>query len=110
LKTDLDIYLEEDAYILEKDENGRDIDTEFEALAWWKLNALKYCILSKIGRDILVVPMSSVASGSTFSAGGRVIEPRKALLSTETVQMLLCGSDWVRSHYGVKKKICFCCK
>jgi hypothetical protein len=30
----LDIYLEEDVYIGEKDGSGEDIDTEFEALAW----------------------------------------------------------------------------
>jgi hypothetical protein len=34
LKTDLDIYLEEDVYICEKDDNGEDIDSNFEALAW----------------------------------------------------------------------------
>jgi hypothetical protein len=34
LKIDLDVYLEEDVYICENDNNGEDIDTEFEALAW----------------------------------------------------------------------------
>ena len=96
--------------ILEKDGNEVDIDPEFETLAWWKANNLKYCILSKMGRDILVIPMSSVASESAISVGGRVIEPHKASLSPETVQMLLCGSDWVRALHGVKKKIYCCCK
>ncbi|GLT55305.1 hypothetical protein SLA2020_284420 [Shorea laevis] len=48
LKTYLDIYLEDDVYICEKDDNEEDIDSNFEALAWWKFNALKYCILSKM--------------------------------------------------------------
>jgi hypothetical protein len=104
LKTDLDIYLEEGALILEKDGNGIDIDPEFKALAWWKANNLKYRILSKMARVILAVPMPSVASESTFSTGGRVIEPHRASLSSKTVQMLLCGSDWVRALHGVKKK------
>jgi hypothetical protein len=34
LKTDLDVYLEDDVYICENDENGEDIDSNFEALAW----------------------------------------------------------------------------
>ncbi|GFS42338.1 hypothetical protein Acr_00g0079270 [Actinidia rufa] len=42
-------------------------------------------------------------SESTFSAGGRVIDPYRASLSTETVQILLCGADWVRAFYGIKK-------
>jgi hypothetical protein len=103
-KSDLDIYLEEDAYIGEKDDSGEDIDNEFEALAWWKFNALKYRILSKMAKDILAVPITTVASESSFSAGGRVIDPHRASLKIETVQMLLCGFDWVRAIHGLKKK------
>jgi hypothetical protein len=55
-------------------------------------------------RDILVVPISTVASESSFSAGGRVIEPHRASLSTYFVQMLLCGLDWVRALHGIKNK------
>jgi hypothetical protein len=44
-------------------------------------------------RDILVVPISTIASKSSFSASGRVIEPHRASLSPETIQMLLCGLD-----------------
>ena len=103
MKTDLDIYLEEDVFISES-ENGDDSDANFDALVWWKSNALKYRILSKMARDLLAVPISTVASESSFSAGGRVIEPHRASLSTDTVQMLLCGSDWVRALHGVQKK------
>jgi hypothetical protein len=34
IKSDLDIYLEEDVYIGDKDDSGEDIDNEFKALAW----------------------------------------------------------------------------
>jgi hypothetical protein len=73
--SDLDIYLEEDVYICDKDDSGEDLDNEFEALAWWKFNALKYRILSKMAQNILVVPITTVASESSFSAGDRVIDP-----------------------------------
>jgi hypothetical protein len=102
-KTDLDVYLEEDVYICENDVNGEDIEAEFEALAWWKFNALKYRILSKMARDILAVPITTVASESSFSAGGRVIDPHRARLSTKTVEMILCGQDWVRALHGLRK-------
>jgi hypothetical protein len=62
LKIDLDIYLEDDVFILENNGNGIDIDLEFETLAWLKANNLKYRILSKIARNILAIPISSVAS------------------------------------------------
>ncbi|KAK1356961.1 hypothetical protein POM88_050217 [Heracleum sosnowskyi] len=44
-----------------------------------------------------------VASEASFSAGGRVIEPHRSCLKTETVEMLLCGADWSRALYGLKK-------
>ena len=88
IKIDLDIYLEEDVYIREKNENGIAMDADFDALEWWKSNALKYHILSKMAKDILVVPISTVTSESFFCVGGRVIEPYKASLATDTVQML----------------------
>jgi hypothetical protein len=63
-----------------------------------------------VAKDILSTPITTVTSESTFSAGGRVIDPHRASLSTETVQKLLRGADWVRSMYGLKKKcgVCFC--
>ena len=57
-----------------------------------------------MARDILVVPINTVASESSFSASGKVIEPYKASLSPETVQMLLCGSYWVKALHGLKRK------
>ncbi|KAI8554833.1 hypothetical protein RHMOL_Rhmol05G0127400 [Rhododendron molle] len=98
VKSDLDIYLEEGVYICQQG-----MDSQFDALEWWKANSLKYRILSKMARDILSIPITSVASESTFSAGSRVIDPYRASLATETVEMLLCGADWVRAHHGLKK-------
>ncbi|XP_062155266.1 zinc finger BED domain-containing protein RICESLEEPER 2-like [Alnus glutinosa] len=97
MKSELEMYLEEGVYIPNK-------NIEFNALDWWKANTLKYNVLSKVAKDILSTPITTVTSESTFSAGGRVIDPHRASLSTETVQKLLCGADWVRSLYGLKKK------
>ncbi|KAG6633675.1 hypothetical protein CIPAW_12G065500 [Carya illinoinensis] len=90
VKSDLDVYLEECVYICSEDS-----DLHFDALEWWKVNDLKYRILSKMARDILSIPITTVASESTFSAGGRVIDPYRASMSVETVEMLLFGADWV---------------
>jgi hypothetical protein len=97
VKSDLQIYLEENVLIVDK-------GVEFDALEWWKANTLKYRILSMLAKDILSIPITTVSSESTFSAGGRVIDPHRASLSIDTVQMLLCGSDWVRALYGLKRK------
>ncbi|XP_042950315.1 zinc finger BED domain-containing protein RICESLEEPER 2-like [Carya illinoinensis] len=100
IKLDLDVYLEEGVYICEEG-----TDAKFDALEWWKANNLKYKILSKMTRDILAIPISTVASESTFNAGGRVIDSYRASLSIETVQILLCGTNWVRARHGIKKEL-----
>ncbi|XP_031108667.1 uncharacterized protein LOC116013155 [Ipomoea triloba] len=78
--------------------------TEFNALDWWKSMDLKFKVLSKMACEILSIPITTVASKSTFSAGGRVIDTCRASLGTNTVQMLLCGSDWLRNLYDMKRK------
>ncbi|KAK1309653.1 hypothetical protein QJS10_CPA08g01608 [Acorus calamus] len=69
MKSELDVYLEEGIYLPEDDVNN-----EFDALVWWKANTLKFRNLSKMARDILSVPATTVASESAFSAGGRVLD------------------------------------
>lgn len=95
MKSELDEYLSEKIVIPSS--------KSFDVLAWWKGNCLKYPILSKMARDVLSIPISSVASESTFSVGGRVIEPHRTCLKPETVEMLLCGADWARELHGLKK-------
>ncbi|XP_054806352.1 zinc finger BED domain-containing protein RICESLEEPER 2-like [Prosopis cineraria] len=45
-------------------------DLKFDVLAWWKVNAFKYKVLSLIARDVLALPVSTMSSESTFSTGG----------------------------------------
>ncbi|KAK4403104.1 putative AC transposase [Sesamum angolense] len=65
VKSELDKYLGEDLKVFRK---------EFDILNWWKVNSRRFPIHSKIARDILVVPVSTVASESAFSTGGRVLD------------------------------------
>lgn len=96
-KSELDVYLNENCYLFE---SGGD----FDVLEWWRIYALKYKILSIMARDILAIPVTTVASEASFSAGSRVIDKYRASLNSDTVQALMCGGDWLRKHFGVKKK------
>ncbi|CAI0381119.1 unnamed protein product, partial [Linum tenue] len=51
-------------------------------------------------RDILAVPVSSVASESAFSCGGRVLSPFRSSLSPNIVEALICAEDWIRYENG----------
>jgi hAT family C-terminal dimerisation region len=72
-------------------------DDDFDILAWWKLKASKYPVLVRLTRDILVVPIFTVTSESTFSTSGRTLNPVRDSLSNESIESLVCGQDWLRA-------------
>jgi hypothetical protein len=46
----------------------------FDILMWWNVNSAKYPVLSSMAQDVLAIPLTTVASESAFSTGGRVID------------------------------------
>jgi len=49
-------------------------DDKLDILGWWKINASKYKILSKLTQHVLAIPISTVTSESAFSTGGRILD------------------------------------
>ena len=47
-------------------------------------------MLSIIERDVLTVPISTVASEAAFSAGGRVVTKKQCKLSSEAIETVVC--------------------
>lgn len=84
-KTELGKYLKED----------EDEDEKFDLMEWWKLHAARYPVVSKMARDILAVPVSSVASECAFSTCGRVLTDFRSSLTPKSVQALICAQDWL---------------
>ncbi|CAI0443284.1 unnamed protein product [Linum tenue] len=70
---------------------------DFDVLCWWKSNRSKYHILHKVARDILAIPVSTVASESAFSTSGRVISSHRSRLEPDTVEGLMCAQSWLRA-------------
>ncbi|GJX81683.1 zinc finger BED domain-containing protein RICESLEEPER 2-like protein [Tanacetum coccineum] len=68
---------------------------DFDILLWWKLRAAKYPVLQAIARDILAIPVSTVASESAFSASGRLISPHRSRLHPNTIEALMCAQSWL---------------
>ena len=65
IKTELQKYLNKG---LEEDEVGDDV------LGWWKVHGPRYPVVARIARDVLAVPVSTVASKLAFSTGGRTLD------------------------------------
>lgn len=92
-KSELDRYLDESTV---DDDDDDDESDDFNLLGWWKLNSPRFPILSKMARDILAVPISTVASESAFSTGGRVLDEYRSSLTPKIAQALICCQDWFR--------------
>jgi hypothetical protein len=72
IKSEVDKYLSED----------NEPDTpKFDILKWWKANSTRFPILSHLARDLLAIPITSVASESAFSAGGRTLDDFRTSLT-----------------------------
>jgi len=46
------------------------------------------------------MPVSTVASESAFSTGGRVLDPYRSSLSQQKVEALICTQDWLKDTHS----------
>ncbi|KMT12709.1 hypothetical protein BVRB_4g088070 isoform A [Beta vulgaris subsp. vulgaris] len=90
-KCEVETYLEEQRIVVDQ--------SKFNLLAWCNAQSLAFPTLSKIARDILAVPISTVACESSFSTSGRIIGPHRSRLLPETIEALMCLQSWRRLHY-----------
>ncbi|KAL6549872.1 hypothetical protein OROMI_020360 [Orobanche minor] len=87
-KTELEVYLSDG--MEKRGENSH-------ILGWWKLNSLKFRVLSEVAKRFLGMLISTVASESAFSVIGRVIDATRSSLTHVTAEALICTHDWRRS-------------
>ncbi|KAM3248774.1 hypothetical protein P3L10_010543 [Capsicum annuum] len=63
------------------------------ALDWWKNNETQYPVLSRLARDILNVPMSTVASENAFSQVRQQLGDNRHSLGSNAMNVLVCLTD-----------------
>uniref|UniRef100_A0A9I9E5H5 Transposase n=1 Tax=Cucumis melo TaxID=3656 RepID=A0A9I9E5H5_CUCME len=83
-----------DIYLLEA--NVR-TEGDFDILQWWKMNSDQFEVLGHMARDILAIPVSTVASESAFSTGGHVVDSSRCSLAPKTVEAFICTQNWLNS-------------
>jgi hypothetical protein len=101
-KSELDLYLAEPV---------KKLNENVDILDYWNKSAVRYPQLAKMARDILAVPVSSVASESAFSLSKKVITPNRSSLKPKTVEALMCLQDWYlqtpeTGRYGIYPYFC----
>ncbi|XP_021749798.1 zinc finger BED domain-containing protein RICESLEEPER 3-like [Chenopodium quinoa] len=88
------------AKYLEDDREVNPAGKSFDCLGWWKKYGERYPTIALMARDVLAIPVSTVASESAFSTGGRVLDSFRSSLSTKMVEALICAQDWLRTSQG----------
>jgi hypothetical protein len=61
------------------------------------VNSTKFLIIAKIVRDVLAIPVTTVALESGFSTGGRVLNPFRSSLVPVMVEALICSQNWLKA-------------
>ncbi|XP_030958950.1 uncharacterized protein LOC115980889 [Quercus lobata] len=72
-------------------------DVNFEILGWWRDNCSRYQVLSKVAKDLLAIPVSTVTFESAFSTRGRIFDPFRSSLSPLMVQNLVGSQNWLQA-------------
>jgi hypothetical protein len=86
-KSELEKYLAEEV---------EDPEKEIDILAWWKVNSNRFPVLGHMARDVLAIPITSVASESAFSTVGRIMDDFRTSLTPFMLEALVCTQDWLR--------------
>ena len=53
-----------------------------------------------IVHDIYAIPVSTVASDSAFSMGGRVVSKHRSKLHPDSLEALMCAQSWLWKEKG----------
>ncbi|KAL6218044.1 hypothetical protein ACLB2K_011261 [Fragaria x ananassa] len=67
---------------------------KLDILRWWKAYSRNFHVLSIMARDVLTIPVSTIALESAFSAGGRVVDEKRSRLTPRNLEALMLVKDW----------------
>ena len=86
-RSQLDTYLDEPIL-------NFDYLEQMDLLDWWKNNSQRFSELALMARDLLSIPITTIASEFAFSIGSRILNKYRNRLLPENVEAIICTSSW----------------
>ncbi|CAO2041571.1 unnamed protein product [Urochloa humidicola] len=71
-----------------------DLSVDLDILMFWSGMSKCYPDLANLARDILAIPLSTVATKSAFTVGEKFLNYRRRGLSPDLLEMVICLHDW----------------
>jgi hypothetical protein len=69
-------------------------DQDTNPLEWWKQHQSQFPNLSRMARDYLAIPATSVPSEEAFSLGKNLITDKRNRLAGKTIRVCMCLKSW----------------
>ncbi|KAK4433545.1 putative AC transposase [Sesamum alatum] len=66
-----------------------------DVLDYWRDSSARYPELALMAHYVLSIPITTVASESVFSHGGRIIGKFRSSILPTNAEAILCGRDWL---------------
>lgn len=83
-----------------------DVDhDDYDVLKYWQSQLVSYPVLAVLARDVLTIPITSVASESAFSMGARTLSKYRSALLPKNVEILVTTQNWLHGYEEIEENV-----
>ncbi|CAH9087422.1 unnamed protein product [Cuscuta europaea] len=83
--------------------DAQNLTDDFDVLNWWKGKERMFSVLAKMAKQVLSMPVSTVAVEQEFCSAGNVLTQCRTRLGAESLEMLICYHDWLKTTHRAQE-------
>ena len=72
---------------------------DMEPLEYWRKNAFRFKVLSRMARDFLAIPATSVPVEQILSQAGDLITKKRNRLLPKSIKEIMCLNSWLKLDF-----------